>query len=332
MPKVSIIVPVYNVEKYLTRCIDSILVQTFKDFELILVDDGSLDKCGHICDEYAKKDKRIVVIHQENRGLSGARNTGIDWAIINSSSQWLCFIDSDDWVNKTYLQALYEAVNQEKCLIGACDFLMCDKENNAEQIVPSSIWKMSSSQFYNENFYNAQSACCKIFNKTLFTTNKYRFKEGIIYEDSAIIYQIIFLQKNIAYTDKAKYYYFQRAESITNEEWNPRKMIYFDVQGEQMKWLISHNYEECVATCLKHYLNTLHYNEHRIRNNTKYKKYARVMRRICRKMLRKYGRKYKIHMKEYPRFYETGYPCLMEMYWIITAQLKKIRIIGKLIH
>ncbi len=291
---------------------------------MILVDDGSPDKCGVICDEYAAIDNRIHVIHQKNGGLSAARNAGIEWTISNSDSQWLCFIDSDDWVNKTYLQALYEVANQEKCLIAACDFIVSDGDNDIKKTDLPSSYKMTSVNFYNENFYNAQSACCKIFNKILFTTNKYRFQEGIIFEDSALIYQIIFSQNNIAFTNKGKYYYFQRTGSITNEEWNPRKMIYFRVQGEQMKWLISHNYEDCVKTCLLHYLNTLNYNEYQIHNDKRYQKYARTMRNICRQMLWRYGMKYKINIKQYPRFYQTGYPKFMAFYWFVKAQIEKV--------
>ena len=109
MPQISVIVPVYKVEDCLNRCVDSILKQSFSDFELILIDDGSPDQCGAICDEYAKKDNRIVVIHQNNGGLSAARNAGIDWAFANSQSEWLTFIDSDDWVHPEYLERLLNA-------------------------------------------------------------------------------------------------------------------------------------------------------------------------------------------------------------------------------
>ena len=107
---ISIVVPIYKVEKYIHRCIESILAQTFTDFDLILVDDGSPDNCGKICDEYAVKDKRIHVIHKENGGLSDARNAGIDWAFANSDSEWITFIDSDDWIHPKYLETLYNAV------------------------------------------------------------------------------------------------------------------------------------------------------------------------------------------------------------------------------
>ena len=125
MPAISVIVPVYKVEKYIHRCVRSILGQTYADFELILVDDGSPDNCGVICDEYAAKDSRVVVIHQENGGLSAARNAGIDWVFANSDSQWLSFIDSDDWVHPEYLQRLLDAATYAgTCPLG-CGRILC---------------------------------------------------------------------------------------------------------------------------------------------------------------------------------------------------------------
>ena len=120
---ISIIVPVYKVEKYIHRCVDSILAQTFTDFELILVDDGSPDNCGIICDEYALKDNRIHVIHKENGGLSDARNAGIDWAFENSNSEWITFIDSDDWVHPKCLEALVRAAQIYGTEIAICNYI-----------------------------------------------------------------------------------------------------------------------------------------------------------------------------------------------------------------
>ena len=122
MPKISIVVPVYKVEKYLQRCVASLLEQSFTSFDLILVDDGSPDLCGKICDQYAEKDNRIHVIHQKNGGLSAARNSGIDWSISNSDSGWITFVDSDDWVDPQYLECLYNAVKLYKTNISICAY------------------------------------------------------------------------------------------------------------------------------------------------------------------------------------------------------------------
>ena len=110
MPEISIIVPIYNVEQYLKRCVDSILAQTFKDFELILVDDGSPDSCPFICDEYARIDSRIKVIHKANGGLSDARNAGLEMAMGN----YIAFVDSDDWIASDTYEYLYELIKKNK--------------------------------------------------------------------------------------------------------------------------------------------------------------------------------------------------------------------------
>ena len=114
MPKISIIVPVYNVEKYLRKCVDSILNQTFKDFELILVDDGSIDTSGKICDEYNLKDNRIKVIHKENGGLSSARNAGLDIA----QGEYIGFVDSDDWIELDMYEELYKICKENDTDVG----------------------------------------------------------------------------------------------------------------------------------------------------------------------------------------------------------------------
>ena len=125
-PEISIIVPVYKVEKYLNECIDSILAQTFTDFELILVDDGSPDNCPALCDAAAEKDSRVRVIHQQNKGLSGARNAGIDVARGN----WLSFIDSDDTVEKTFCEKLYRAATESGAELAACNMLFLEVDGS----------------------------------------------------------------------------------------------------------------------------------------------------------------------------------------------------------
>ena len=326
MSLISVIVPVYKVEEYLNRCVDSILAQTFIDFDLILVDDGSPDRCGVICDEYAARDARVQVIHQENGGLSAARNAGIEWVLAYSNSEWICFVDSDDWINRTYLEGLYRAAQQCDSLIAVCNFVKAESkaEDEPDASSDSSAQGMTPSQLYNQYFYVAQSACSKLFAKKLFENTAFRFPEGMLYEDSAIIYQILFSQECIAFTNQSTYYYFHRPASITNSQWNPKRMVYCQVQGEQLQWLIEHGYDDCVKTCLCHYLSALYYHQGSIRGIPEYKSYARTMRRISRNVLRKHGRKYGIGLREYPQLYQAGYPWLVELYWMLKAQAKKL--------
>ena len=124
MPLISVIVPVYNTEKYLPRCIDSILAQTFTDFELLLIDDGSTDKSGTICDEYAKKDKRIRVFHKENGGVSTARQLGIDKAI----GIYSIHTDGDDWIEKDMLKDMYDKIIEKNADILIADFFINNQQ------------------------------------------------------------------------------------------------------------------------------------------------------------------------------------------------------------
>ena len=143
MELISIIVPVYKAEKYLSECIDSIISQTYENFELILIDDGSPDNSGKICDEYAEKDKRIKVIHKENAGVSSARNIGLD----NASGEYIAFIDSDDFVDKQYLEKLHCNLKHNDADISLCrlSYYKKDVANIRREIFPKKegkIWKL----------------------------------------------------------------------------------------------------------------------------------------------------------------------------------------------
>ena len=122
MAVISVITPIYNTEKLLGRCVDSILNQTFRDFALILVDDGSTDGSGRLCDELAARDSRIVVLHQKNSGVGAARNRGLDWVFANTDSRWITFVDSDDWVHPRMLELLLDAAVSGGTLLSACGY------------------------------------------------------------------------------------------------------------------------------------------------------------------------------------------------------------------
>lgn len=153
---ISIVVPVYKVEKYIHRCIKSILNQSYSSFNLVIVDDGSPDNCGKICDEYAKKDTRIHVIHKSNGGLSDARNAGIDWAIKNSDSKWITFIDSDDWVHPQYLEKMISSAEETNCNVCIVRY---KKTNVPENYIVS---KNNYRVFDTQQFY-----CCNTANATV---------------------------------------------------------------------------------------------------------------------------------------------------------------------
>ena len=222
MPKISVIVPIYNVELYIHKCIDSILSQTFTDFELILVDDGSPDNCGKICDEYAEKDNRIYVIHQENGGLSAARNTGIDYALNNSNSDFLLFVDSDDLIKPELLKTVIKA--QEK---SDADIVCFGLEMTDENLSPLD-WghtKISQEDFFDYNHRFApilppnsvgDYAWNKLYKKSLFQHISYPV--GMIYEDIYTTYKVFDLAKIVFVIPDRLYIYRRRSGSITRKK------------------------------------------------------------------------------------------------------------------
>ena len=203
-PKISVIVPVYNVEQYLPRCIDSILDQTFTDFELLLIDDGSKDKSGEICDNYAKKDSRIRVFHKENGGVSSARNLGL----YNAKGKYIAFIDADDWVENEYLRIMYKHGEEECADIISSDFFLDNTE----------IQSLYIKQDYNNNRINIIRDLLqnklggylwnKLVKRELYITNKFYFPEDIgIWEDLLILIQLFLAATQTYYLPNAYYHY-----------------------------------------------------------------------------------------------------------------------------
>lgn len=212
MPLISVIVPIYKVEKYIDRCVESILAQSFAEFELILVDDGSPDSCPQICDEYAKKDSRISVIHKKNGGLSDARNAGIDVA----EGEWLAFIDSDDYVHEDYLKTLYNAAIENDADLVVCDFVRVDEEDKSVEkthVFPELVTDDKIKMFEHLNkTWRIRPAWNKLYNKSLF--ENLRFDFGKIHEDDFIIHHVLWNSRRIAVINDVLYYYLIRANSI----------------------------------------------------------------------------------------------------------------------
>lgn len=240
MPKISVIVPVYKVEKYLQRCVDSILAQTFTDFDLILVDDGSPDGCPIICDEYVKKDNRVHVIHKPNGGLSDARNAGIDWTFANSDSQFLTFIDSDDWVHEKYLEILLNAINKTGLGISACRYYRTKGEDFSTALESSFMDILKVEDFFCEKYAYAILAVCKLYKKSLFVD--VRYPVGRLHEDEFTTYKILFNNKEIVFWDLPLYAYYNNPTSITMSKWTPKRMDGYDAYEEQIRYFKENNF------------------------------------------------------------------------------------------
>lgn len=254
MPCISVIVPVYKVEPYLRRCVDSILAQTFTDFELILVDDGSPDNCPTICDEYKQKDSRIHVIHQQNGGLSTARNAGIDWAFANSGSQWLTFIDSDDWVHKDYLLHLKATAAETKCLACVCGLWRTDGCGFPEEdeLTPERI---SADRFYCDyasDRISPAASCGKLFHKSLFQT--LRFPPGKLHEDEFTTYLAIYQAGSIGIYAARLYAYYTNPSGIMHAQWSPRRLDAIEAYEQQMSFARQNKNDRLFTRILQLYI------------------------------------------------------------------------------
>lgn len=214
---ISIIVPVYKVEDYLEKCIESILNQTYKNIEIILVDDGSPDRCGKICDDYAIKDNRIKVIHKKNGGLSEARNYGINIA----SGEYILFIDSDDYIDKNMCEILIKEAKKNDSDIVICNYYNV-KENdyfiNKMSITNNKILLTNLEMmkiFFLKGYSETIIVWNKLYKKKLFYTNEnIRFPVGKLHEDIFTIYKLYYIANKIVVVNKPLYYYVQRKESI----------------------------------------------------------------------------------------------------------------------
>ena len=253
---ISVVIPVYKVEKYLDKCLESVINQTYEKLEIILVDDGSPDNCPKMCDEWAKKDKRIRVIHKKNGGLSDARNKGIDIA----TGEYITFIDSDDYVELNYVEFLYNLVkdNNAEISMGKQYVRYSDKTLNTGT---NELYVLNSHDTLDKILYSEDfdvSAWAKLYKLELF--KNIRYPKGRLFEDSATTYKLIDNANTIVLKSEPIYNYIMRNDSITNETFNEKK---FDLikSTEEMCTYISNKYKDLESGCKRRlmyaYLSTL---------------------------------------------------------------------------
>ena len=282
MPKVSIIVPIYNTEKYLQKCIESICNQTLRDIEIILVNDGSTDGSSEICEKYKLQDNRIIVIHKENNGLSSARNTGLDIA----KGEYIGFVDSDDFIDKDMYKILYELCTNYDCEIASSIYTTIKDFNDIDVIRSENISiydnKEAVKKLYTENIFG-YSVCNKLFKRQLFEGEK--FPIGRIYEDASLIYKIFAKSKQIIFIDRVLYYYIYRENSITTSKVTAKRFD-VDILFKEIYSFMRQNYPE-----MCNLIKSMHYNSLRnivvdIVNEKTYIKNYRYINRAS-KLIRK---------------------------------------------
>lgn len=255
---VSVVVPVYNVEKYLENCLLSIVGQTYRNIEILLVDDGSTDSSGQICDLYSKRDSRIKVVHQKNQGLSGARNTALDIA----RGEYITCIDSDDFVSELLIEKLVEAITEYKSDISVCGTVYCDENSTTlrSQVVERTKVIEGKEQIRNmlSCFDIATMAWGKLYRKELFTN--VRYPVGKYNEDVFTTYKLLAKSKRTVVINQGLYYYRQVPESITHSTFSMKHLDAIEgtlIRAEFVKNAYPHYgsyaYATVVHTCCKNY-------------------------------------------------------------------------------
>ncbi|MGL5901924.1 MAG: glycosyltransferase family 2 protein [Cetobacterium sp.] len=248
IPEISIVVPVYNVEKYLEQCLDSILAQTFENFEVILVNDGSTDSSEEICDRYIKLDPRFKLYNKINGGLSDARNIGVE----KSRGRYLIFIDSDDYITENYCKVLKDCIEQSDVDIVVCRMVR-------------EIPRIENLNHYSKNIYSREESLIQMFRGNLYRfsaagkmyktdfVKKYKFPKGMIHEDMATTYKYFLEAKNVAYIDYVGYVYFYRENSILTKKYNAKRLDAF-IHWKEILELTKDESENLLKEIYKRYL------------------------------------------------------------------------------
>lgn len=238
--KISVIVPIYKVEKYLRKCINSILNQTYPYLEVILVNDGSPDGCGEICENYALQDDRVKVVHKENGGLSDARNNGL----LIATGEYISFIDSDDYIDQKFYEVLLNLILTNDADIAQCDFLKVseaessmDKVSNCNdrEIITLNNYE-SLERLYNGNHERTVVVWNKLYKREVL--EEIYFPVGKIHEDDFTTYKVLYNASKIVITSDKMYYYLQREDSImgsqNNKEFNPKTLVFLETYYNQI--------------------------------------------------------------------------------------------------
>ena len=276
MDLISVIVPIYMVEAYLHCCVDSILDQSYKNLEIILVDDGSPDNCPAICDKYAEKDERVRVIHKKNGGLSDARNAGM----LASTGEYLMFVDSDDWLEKGAVSLLYQLLVEYNAQIAVGGMQRVEDQTNivlqSEFNGEKHIENMTKTQAMKKFFQNGCAAWGRLYHRSVHSGIK--FPVGEINEDEAIVLPLLARCSMVVQTNEIVYNYRCRAESITTSAFSEKKLAWYRHCGSNLVWTKQH-YPNLANYAEKRLCVSIMYSLHEIANaDQDYQKYVQPLR------------------------------------------------------
>ena len=325
MPEISVIVPVYNVEKYIADCIESILAQTFSDFELILIDDGSTDNSGKICNEYAEKDSRIKVLQQKNQGQAAARNYGVSVA----RGKWVHFVDGDDLIHPLVLQRLYSAIRYNNVKISMCGAV--ESEN-----VPETFFEISESEFkfyeVNENylkeiFSNIPYRYWVVFGKLIDIdiVRRNPFTCGRVYEDNAVVFQWLYEAHEIVDTDEKLYFYRINYRGTTKGPVSHKKLDFLWALTVQVSFYKKIRYFRMVEVVSECYMVVAASIYNQICNALNDKKLLNIIRWKIFKFYLKNRKYIKLQREQRQFIFGVFHSRLIKIWWYIEAMNKVVK-------
>lgn len=253
MAQISVMMAAYNAEAHLRRALDSLIAQTFRDFDVIVVDDGSKDATGAIADEYAQRDSRIHVLHQENAGTCITRNVCLDWTFHNSDSQWILFADSDDWLHPEMLERMLKAVQELSVRICVCGY---QETTGADPVIKPEDFTpriRKTMDFYQESYVNAIMACCKLYHKSCYSGIRHPV-ENYHFDDEFVTYQVLYREENLAFIPAPLYAYFINDKGLTKQTWNPSFLDAWVAYEQQIRFFTDRGNEDLVRFRYRGYL------------------------------------------------------------------------------
>lgn len=314
MAEISVIVPVYRAEAYLPACIDSILNQSFGDFQLILVDDGSPDRCWEICQAYAQKDSRILAFRQENQGQAAARNQ----ALKKATGTWLCYVDSDDMIHRQMLETLYRAVQENQAQMAMCRMLEASQlpsdfsSSRQPQFSSQTLDDETMAQLYDRGEYPAWEACAKLIRRDL--VERYPFTQGRIYEDNEAVCRWAAGAKLVR-TQEPMYFYRTNPNSTTKSQFSMKKLDFLWALDSMIQFYGTIGFFQTRERLLGRLVDeTAEY--HRLLKAIGEKSRARSIYRDLRHCLRREGYQKKLTKAQREHLLDARCPSwVMKLYW-----------------
>lgn len=326
MELVTVIIPIYKAEKYLDRCIISVVHQTYQNLEIILIDDGSPDLCPELCDKWAQKDNRIRVIHQANRGISEARNVGI----ANANGKYILMVDSDDYLYDGMVEVLYKALTTEDSDLAICDFQKGIEESfdfsyDSEISVEVIDGETALYRIYlgDEKALQYVAPWGKLYKKKLF--DKIQYPESKIFEDIFVTHQLLFRCEKIAVIPQKLTYYFQNPTSIMNSKFHVGKLDYLPALKQRIDFFQEHHLKKLQEIAYEEYLHALIWEYSRVNDLLGDKEQMKYIV-LCYRTVYKYGYASKRYPKENAIFLGVFNlnPKFIILYWKISAKFKKV--------